>query len=291
MLRPFFAYAAGVPPASSLPKLSSRALRAEVGHRNLVRGAGLAHEVTFGEVPSVVYARNPEGGGHGNFLPASFRRILADPGWAQRLEKVYTGSARLPRAGDRQRAELECAGSSDALLMNIFCYPGVLRRAALCACLGVQTGLRPAFGVRGELAMRRNEVDRTEFDMQLGDLLVEAKLTETGFGTASLDRLRRYISAEEFFDFDALPRSGQRVAGYQIVRGLLAAAQHGRRYLLLLDGRRRDLVEICFQVLRATRHAEVRGGASLLTWQELTALVPRTVRDFLTEKYGIEASL
>src|SRR5579875_1697972 len=151
-----------------LDKMSSRALRAELGARNLRRAEGMQHEVTFGRVPSVVYAQDK--GAHGNFLGPSYRRILADPAWAARLHKAYTGGAQLPRASDRRRGELECAVSSDALLMNVFCYPGVLRRSAVCACLGVDAGQRPQFGVRAQLAMRGGEVDRTEMDMEVGDL-------------------------------------------------------------------------------------------------------------------------
>jgi hypothetical protein len=266
--------------------MSARALRAEVGARNLQRAVAVEHEVTFGDVPSVVYAAGQEGG-HGNFLPASFRRILADPGWAARLEKTYTASARLPRAGDRWRGELECAGSSDALLMNVFCYPGVLRRTAVCGALGVEAGLRPEFGVRAGLPMRKGEVDRTELDMVVGDLLVEAKLTEGGFGRASTDRLTRYERVEEVFEMEELPRVGGHFAGYQIVRGVLAAVQTGGRYLVLLDGRRTDLLEVCFRVLRAVRDAEARSRFRLLSWQELSATLPRAVQVYLAEKYGI----
>lgn len=266
---------------------TAKELRAEVGARALERETEF--EVGYGRVPSVVYSRG-EDGGHGNFLRASFRRILADPAWAARLEKSYTASARLPRAGDRWRGELECASSSDALLMNVFCYPGVLRRMEVCRLLGVEAGCRPEFGVRAALAMRRGEVDRTELDMVLGDLLVEAKLTESGFGRASDERLLRYEGVEEVVEVDALPRVGGQIAGYQIVRGVLAAAKGGGRYLVLLDERRRDLEEVCFQVLGAVRDGGVRRSFRLLRWQELAAVLPPLPRAFLAEKYGIEAT-
>ncbi len=248
----------------------------------------MAHEVTFGRVPSVIYA-DTEGNAHGNFLPASYRRILANAAWAARLEKTYTGSAQLPRARDRRRGELECAVSSDALLMNVFCYPGVLRRSSVCGRLGIAPGLQPTFGVRAQLAMRGEEVDRTEFDMQLGDVWVEAKLTEGGFGRATRERLLRYDGVEQWFDLDELPCGSAHVFGYQVVRGLLAAMQHERRYLVLLDERRADLQEICFRVLRAVREAEARTRFRLLSWQELAGALPPKLQAFLDEKYGISA--
>lgn len=269
--------------------MSARSLRAELGARNLQRAGSMVHEVTFGRVPSVVYA-GEEGTSHGNFVPASYRRIVNNPSWAARLEKTYTGSAQLPRAGDRRRGELECAASSDALLMNIFCYPGVLRRKRVCECLGVDAGVVPAFGVRAQLAMRGDEVDRTEFDMQLGDLWVEAKLTEGGFGRAGRERMLRYTGLSEMFDLDELPKGAGQFSGYQVVRGLLAAVQHQRRYLVLLDGRRADLEEICFRVLRSVRDAEARSRFRLVTWQELAGSLPRTLQTFLLEKYGTAAA-
>lgn len=255
--------------------VTANALRREISARHRQRTDVCTHEVSFGRGESVLYdAAGAEG--HGNFLPASFRRILADPAWARRLEKSYTGDSWMPRVNDRQRHELDTAASSDALLMNVFCYPGVLRRRALCACLGVAPGLRPDFGVRAGLPMRGGEVDRTEPDMALGDLFVEAKLTEGGFGRASQDRLLRYDGVEAAFALDDLPRVSGHFVGYQIIRGLLAAGLHGSRYLVLLDARRAELAEVCFQ---------------LRTWQEVAACLPKALRGFLAEKYGIEAVL
>lgn len=267
--------------------MSARTLRAEVGARNVERAASMEHETTFGRVPSVVYAGDGET--HGNFVPASFRRILANPSWAARLEKTYTGSAQLPRSKDRWRGELECAVSSDALLMNVFCYPGVLRRKDVCACLGVDGGQRPSFGIRAGLAMRKGEVDRTEFDMEVGDLWVEAKLTESGFGRADAARLLRYHGVQELFELEHLPAGHARVLGYQLIRGLLAAVQHRRRYLVLLDARRADLLEMCFRVLRTVRDADTASRFRLLTWQELAGSLPKALQKFAAEKYGIVA--
>ncbi len=270
------------------PRLSSRALRAELTKRNLLRASALEPEVSYSRGCNVVHMED-EDGGHGNFLRASYRRILANPAWARRLEKSYTGGQYLPRAGDRRRGELECASSSDALLLNIFCYPGVLRRANVCAVLGVDPGLQPSFGVRAELPMRNGEVDRTELDMCLGSTVAEAKLTESGFGRASRERLLRYVGVEETFDVAALPRSGDSFVGYQVVRGILAAVQLDGHYLVLLDARRPDLIELCFRVLSAVQRAETRSRLRLRTWQEVAAGLPPALQSFLEEKFGISA--
>ena len=273
---------------SKLLPLSSSALRRELSARNLQRAASFVHEASFGRVASVVYGE-AEDGTHGNFLPAVYRRIVARPEWRKRLSKVYTGSAWIARAQDRERRELECCTSSDALLMNVFCYPGVLRRAGFRALLGVERNVEVEFGVRADLPMRGGEKDRTEIDLRLASLIVESKLSETGFGTASRDRLMRYSEIETVFDVDALPWGARTVAGYQLVRGALAAFHGGGRYLLLCDGRRMDLQEQWLRVIRAIHTSELRSRMVLLSWQELAATLPATLRAFLEGKYGIVA--
>lgn len=246
------------------------------------------HEATYSSIPSVVYAQD-DAGGHGNFLPASYKRISADPQWKLRLDKRYTASKRIARADDRTRNELECANSSDALLMNIFCYPRVLHRPELCSLLGIERGLRPEFGVRAQLPMRKSEVDRTELDMTLGDLLVEAKLTETGFQSASMERLLRYDGIREVFDVEELPRASNGVLGYQLIRGVMAARQTGGRFVLICDGRRADLREMWFRVLRAVESFDLRSRMALVSWQEIAGTLPPALQGFLSVKYGIVA--
>ena len=123
--------------------------------------------------------------------------------------------------------------------------------------------------------------------MELGDLWVESKLTEGGFGRAARQRLSRYSGIEEVFDVEELPWTGGSVSGYQIVRGILAAVRDQRRYVVLLDRRRADMEEVCFRVLRAVKDAEARSRFRLVTWQELASSLPRRLQQFLGEKYGI----
>lgn len=71
------------------------------------------------------------------------------------------------------------------------------------------------------------------------------------------------------------------------MRGVLAAQACGGSFLVLSDQRRPDLAERWFGVLAAVREAALRTRLGLLTWQELSAVLPRTVQKFLAEKYGI----
>ena len=266
--------------------LTAGELRRELSGRNLLLAQQHPHEVTYGTTPSVIYGGG-EPGVHGNFLPASFRRIMADATWARRLDKAYTANRRVARAQDRRRGELECANSSDALLMNIFCYPATLHRPGLCRLLGVEPGLRPEFGFPAKVPLAGTGTDRTEIDMRLGSFLFEAKLTETGFQQARSSLVERYRDFDEVFDGELLPRRAERYESYQLIRGTLAAAARKERFILLCDGRRADLREAWFRVLRAVRSSELRSRLSLLTWQELAVELPPSVRAFLEVKYGV----
>jgi hypothetical protein len=68
--------------------------------------------------------------------------------------------------------------SSDALLMNIFCYPGVTKRREVSLLLGTDTEDVPEFGFRPHVPLFSRGKERTEVDMKLGGVLFEAKLTE-----------------------------------------------------------------------------------------------------------------
>lgn len=271
--------------------LTAAQLRRDLSARNLDRAGQHPHELTASQTPSVVYTPNPEpdAAAHGNFLPSSYRRILADPAWSARLRKTYTGSAHVPRRHDRaHRSELDCAASSDALLMNLFCFPGVLRRPAVLHLLGLAPGLRPSFGVRASLPVTGTLPDRTELDLVVGDLILESKLTETGFGHARAVLVTRYRGLTAAFDPDNLPRTATgSFAGYQLIRSVLAAHATGNRFALVTDARRADLHEAWFQILRAVRSADLRSRLLLLTWQELAATLPPEPQNFLATKYGI----
>jgi len=119
----------------------AEALRRELSVRGqeIAVATGSLHELTTAETPSVIFGRT-ENHQHGNFYPPSYRNICANAEWMRRLAKVHTSSRRAsPRARWRWR-ELDCANSSDALLMNIFCCRSRVANRALCSMLGVHSG-------------------------------------------------------------------------------------------------------------------------------------------------------
>jgi len=254
----------------------------------------VAHQYPFvesyGEAAIVVYDADLEQRRHGNFLDETYRAILADDGWRRRLEKVHTHRKGLPRMEGGQRRELDSCTSSDALLMNVFCYPRTFSDGRVCRRLGISPDERPRFGFKARVPLAGGRSDRTEVDMLLGDLLVEAKLTESDFQQAAKVTLEGYRDFAEVFDRRALPQTRERYLAYQLIRNVLAAQALGMSFCVLFDARRPDLGEQWHVVMRAVRPVDLRLRCKTLTWQELACDLPRKLRRFLAEKYGIVAA-
>ena len=276
------------------PEASVRRSLANPLRVSLYSSPSTAYEVTGSSV-----IHSPEGGRHGNFIDASYQRMLANPLWAGRLRKPHTAKRQARPTGPEENirlwAELDAATSSDALLMNIFCYPKVLAMPQLPALLGIEPGLEPEFGYRpaiplGKSLKGRPMRDRTEIDMRLGPLLVEAKLTEHDFQTAPMRLAERYPGFDEVFDRDLLEFGPRGVRSYQLIRGALAAhAQPESRFCVFLDARRPDLIEAWFAVLRTVRSHELRVRLRLVTWQEIAVTLPASLQSFLESMYGLRA--
>jgi hypothetical protein len=77
--------------------------------------------------------------------------------------------------------------------------------------------------------------------------------------------------------------------GYQLIRNVLAAHAHGCSFCVIHDERRPDLREAWFEVMAAVKSAGMRVRLKVLTWQELAALLPEGLQEFLDRKYGIVA--
>ena len=314
-------------------------LRHELTARNRSYARGRAHVESYGSAPVIVY--EPDGGQHGNFFDAAYAAILARPEWMRRFDKIHAQAARsLPKPQSdtaRRWRELDSSMSSDALLMNIFCAPGVAESPAVRAMLGVDDhaepifGAEPVFGWRARVPLSNGRFDRTEVDLRFGSLLIEAKLTEADFQSRSAAIVESYRDFDEAFDRHRLPRTEiatkrwmqagefpenasqeleslvgdpaffspvessfrppgeEGYAGYQLIRNVLAAHATGSSFCVIHDERRPDLREEWFEVMAAVKSAELRVRLKVLTWQELAALLPGPLQEFLDRKYGIVA--
>jgi len=307
-------------------------LRQELAARNRVYARGHAHVESYGSAPVIVYS--PEGNHHGNFFDPSYAAILANPAWARRLAKIHAQANRSLPKTDRRWCELDSSTSSDALLMNIFCAPGVAGSIAVRNALGIDEDSELDFGWKARVPLANGRFDRTEVDLRFGSLLIEAKLTESNFQTRAAAIVEGYRDLDVVFDRDLLPRAqlpprrwrsqsefpedysqeGESLvspdaepipdlplrftladagaagySGYQLIRNVLAAYATNSCFCVVHDARRPDLREEWFRVLSAVKLAALRVRLKVITWQELAALLPEDLQDFLAVKYGIAA--
>jgi hypothetical protein len=313
--------------------LCASKLRLELALHNRNYARGRAHVESYGGAPVIVY--EPEDGRHGNFFDAAYSAIAANPDWMRRFDKVHAQAARslpAPQLDTARRwRELDSSMSSDALLMNIFCAPGVAESTLLRDALGVEAGTAPIFGWKARVPLTNGRFDRTEVDMRFGSLLVEAKLTEVGFQTRAAAIVEAYRDFDTLFDRDRLPRieiptsrwlrasefpedvsqefeslvtdpalvsavdtifrppGEPGYASYQLIRNVLAAYAADASFCVIHDQRRPDLREEWFEIMAAVKNAALRVRLKVLTWQELAALLPDVLQEFLDLKYGIVA--
>jgi hypothetical protein len=250
---------------------------------------GMSCYSSLGTDPAVLFVPSEDGMRHGNFLDETFAAIGANPAWARRLHKAHAQRSALPVERRTEAMEPDSCNSSDALLMNVFCHPGFLDRKEVVEFLGLPTmGVASLdFGFFARVPLERG-TDRTEVDLRVADLLVEAKLTESHFQTKAPSVVLRYRELGEVFDVGALAKlpNGD-FDNYQLIRNVLAAYALKCRFLLLCDQRRPDLVERLSTVLRAVLDRDLRARCKLSYWQELAAVAPKPLRAFLDEKYGI----
>ena len=291
-------------------------LRRELCFRNagFARQHGLAHVSSHGREPVIVYAPNEGSGVHGNFFPASYQAIQKNANWRRRLDKVHAQArTSLPKSQRRWR-ELDSCTSSDALLMNVFCCPRVLRSRNCAAMLGVEPTARLELGYRPRVPLANGHIERTEVDLILGNLLIEAKLTESDFQNQSAALVENYRDLEEVFDVSELPRITSqpidpfadseivfqqldprpvppkvkpKYVSYQLIRNVLAAHAGSMSFCVITDQRRPDLIERWHVIMRCIRFADLRTRCKVLTWQELSSELPSSLQAFLAQKYGI----
>src|ERR1022692_2722633 len=275
--------------SSGRPHMSLAApLRRELAERaqKYANAEGLPHCLSYGGAPTVCFPPYEHDSRHGNFLPGTYKAIRSNPAWSKRLEKVHTqGRRSLPPSERGRWMELDTCTSSDALLMNVFCHPGVLRDGRVAAFLGAEPDL-PCFGYKARVPLTNGKFDRTEIDLRLGDLLVEAKLTEGDFQTAKKRVLLAYRDFLDVFDQGQLSQTESHFLSYQLLRNVLAAHALDCSFCVLVDARRPDLSDAWYAVMKCVKPVQLRTRLRISTWQEVAQAAPAKVRAFLAEKYG-----
>ena len=231
---------------------------------------------------------------HGNFHNASYLAICGNPEWARRLHKPHPRRTALPAERRTEAMELDSCTSSDALLMNVFCYPDLFRHARFVRLMGLPatTEAEPEriFGFKPGVPLRRSRTDATEVDLKVESLLIEAKLTEKDFTKKRADAVERYRDFGSVFESSSLLTQDGHYLHYQLIRNVLAAYQCGFRFRLICDARRCDLIEAARTVLYAIRCPNLRAKCDIITWQEVARCAPEALGAFLRDKYDIASS-
>jgi hypothetical protein len=250
---------------------------------------GLPHSLSYGEPPIPGFAPYEDNLRHGNFIAESYKAIQRNPAWKLRLAKVHTqGQRSLPNTARGRWMELDSGTSSDALLMNIFCHPSLQRNRGIALLLGALPSIHATFGYKARVPLVSGRFDRTEVDLRLGDVLIEAKLTESDFQMARKNVLHTYRDFPDVFDSSQLPQSVTHYFSYQLLRNVLAAYASQCSFCVLIDARRPDLRDAWYEVMKCVIPVELRTRLRIATWQEVAHATSPKLQDFLAAKYGIE---
>lgn len=118
--------------------------------------------------------------------------------------------------------------------MSIFCHPEVLEKPTTLALLGIESNTVPEFGFKPRTPLHSGKRDNTEIDMKLGDLLVEAKLTESDFQSAGAALISRYRDVDVVFDVLELPHSQRQAMRLSVGSRRSCSQCHGLQLLCFL---------------------------------------------------------
>ena len=211
-----------------------------------------------------------------NFLKSSYESILTNSNWERRLMKRHSHF----KDGT---LEMQSSNSSDAILMNIFCNPGMKKWTGprellnIDALSDIEFGWKPVF---------ENEDNHpTEIDMKIGNRIFESKLTEISLTTKPHEIVERYKDFHTVFDSTALDNGKGEYCHYQLIRNILTAYKYGYSFSILIDESRIDLIKELFSATRAIKDPNLRSRISFITWQEIASVCGTELKEYLSSKY------
>jgi hypothetical protein len=227
----------------------------------------------YEQFPSAIIFKNLED----NFLPSSYQSIQQNPQWKARTLKVHS------KLNDGT-LEMQSSNSSDALLMNIFCNPGVRKWIGISKLLHIDTLSEIEFGWNPSFENEKI-VHPTEIDMKIGNRIFEAKLTEESFTEKEKEIVENYPNFHTVFNPEYLESSDKKYHHYQLIRNILTAYKYNFSFSILVDETRTDLIRALFSVVQAIREPTVRNRVSFFTWQEIADACGAELKNFLQQKY------
>jgi hypothetical protein len=226
---------------------------------------------------------------HQNFHQKSWKTIQNNPDFLHRTKKVHSHFKDVTPV----IYEMQSSNSSDALAMNIFCFPRFGSWNGVKSLLKLDVINRITFGFAARVFKYPDdypEQDFTEIDVKFNDeILCECKLTEKDFTSKRKIEVEIYANFREIFHKHKLPQNDKEYLNYQLIRNILAANQHNCRFVLFCDMRRPDLAKSFFQTVSCIKDEflELRTRCEIIYWQDISKTFGKELQLFLKEKYDI----
>ncbi|MBW8333164.1 MAG: hypothetical protein K0M40_14155 [Prolixibacteraceae bacterium] len=218
-----------------------------------------------------------------SFQPKSWQATQANPVYSLRTKKIHSNTV------TSGIYEMQSSNSSDALAMNIFCFPDFAKWNGVKNLFGVDTFSSIQFGFNPQVA-KNGSSDSTEVDVFINkSIICECKLTEEGFTQKEKQNVEQYDNFKKVFHADKLIQNGNTYLNYQLIRNILAAYQHKCHFVLICDMRRPDLVKSFYQTIRCIKDdfIDLRTNCEIIYWQDIAKACGAELQQFLKEKYGI----
>jgi hypothetical protein len=211
-----------------------------------------------------------------SFIEESYENIKKNDDWNIRTIKKHNSLV--------NTLEMQSSNSSDALLMNIFCYPKINQWKGLKQLLDVEDfndinfGWNPFF---------ENEDPRfpTEIDMKIGKHIFEAKLTENNFTQKNKKIVENYKDLTRVFDIKKIVKMNEKYENYQLIRNIITAYKYNFSFTLIIDESRTDLIRYFLSIIKAIKNYELQDKINFITWQEIADVCGKDLKNYLERKY------
>jgi len=212
-----------------------------------------------------------------NFNHSSYLNIIKKPKWKPRLLKKHNHF-------NDGTLEMQSSNSSDALLMNIFCYPKFKNWKGPSKLLRINTNKKFEFGWNPNFD-NENQKHKTEIDLKVGKTIFEAKLTEANFTKKRKEVVESYVDLHTIFEKSLLCHSNGQYTNYQLIRNILTAYKYGLNFTLLIDDRRIDLIKEFIITIKSIKSYDLRKNLNIITWQEIIDTCGEELKSYISKKY------
>ncbi len=221
-----------------------------------------------------------------SFHPDSWNEIKSKKKYNDRIKKTHSnvGTGIL---------EMQSSNSSDALAMNIFCYPKIKEWKGIANLFGLESITDIEFGIKPNIHKTETKEEKTEIDLVLHNadekVYCECKLTESDFTSKEKEEVLKYKEFHNIFEASYLPQTDKEFNNYQLIRNILAAEQKKTKFVLICDMRRPDLAREFYRTVRCIKdsYIELRNSCEIIYWQDIANVSGQELKEFLFEKYGM----